>query len=260
MTKAHWKKSVFRAAAFLTALTMLLSAVACSDQKDAAAVSASDKPAIMEMDIDEMPESLIDFLDRFTDLYYSDKGGHDFDCETNYTNLIHCMMLEFPCIDWYTYPVKPLEEKDVTRKKMDPKKWAKGFDNYTVCDEESVKWVVTNIFNVSEDKIPEMQEKYWNEKTLYLYKGKYYMPVGHLGTSYLRYELVSVKREGKRYYVDYNAYVNGYEMEMHESDGLLSGSFTAELELKNVDGKDYWSIYKAKQTKSSEDESSKKGE
>ena len=40
MTKTHWKKSVFRAAAFLTALTMLLSAVACSDQKDAAAVSA----------------------------------------------------------------------------------------------------------------------------------------------------------------------------------------------------------------------------
>ena len=242
------KKTLSRTVALLTSLVLLFSTAACSDKKDDSPVSKSDKPAIVEMDIDEMPDSLIDFLDRFTDLYYSDKGGHDFDCETNYTNLIHCMMLEFPCIDWYTYPVKPLEEKDVTRKKTDPKKWAKGFDNYTVCDEESVKWIVTNIFNVSEDKIPEMREKYLKEKTLYLYKGKYYMPVGHIGTSYLRYELVSVRLEGKRYYVDYNAYVNGDEMGMPESDGLLSGSFTAELELKNVDGKDYWSLYKTTET------------
>lgn len=242
------KKTLSRTVALLTSLVLLFSTAACSDKKDDSPVSKSDKPAIVEMDIDEMPDSLIDFLDRFTDLYYSDKGGHDFDCETNYTNLIPCMMLEFPCIDWYTYPVKPLEEKDVTRKKTDPKKWAKGFDNYTVCDEESVKWIVTNIFNVSEDKIPEMREKYLKEKTLYLYKGKYYMPVGHIGTSYLRYELVSVRLEGKRYYVDYNAYVNGDEMGMPESDGLLSGSFTAELELKNVDGKDYWSLYKTTET------------
>ena len=242
------KKTLSRTVALLTSLVLLFSTAACSDKKDDSPVSKSDKPAIVEMDIDEMPDSLIDFLDRFSDLYYSDKGGHDFDCETNYTNLIPCMMLEFPCIDWYTYPVKPLEEKDVTRKKTDPKKWAKGFDNYTVCDEESVKWIVTNIFNVSEDKIPEMREKYLKEKTLYLYKGKYYMPVGHIGTSYLRYELVSVRLEGKRYYVDYNAYVNGDEMGMPESDGLLSGSFTAELELKNVDGKDYWSLYKTTET------------
>ncbi len=242
------KKTLSRTVALLTSLVLLFSTAACSDKKDDSPVSKSDKPAIVEMDIDEMPDSLIDFLDRFTDLYYSDKGGHDFDCETNYTNLIPCMMLEFPCIDWYTYPVKPLEEKDVTRKKTDPKKWAKGFDNYTVCDDESVKWIVTNIFNVSEDKIPEMREKYLKEKTLYLYKGKYYMPVGHIGTSYLRYELVSVRLEGKRYYVDYNAYVNGDEMGMPESDGLLSGSFTAELELKNVDGKDYWSLYKTTET------------
>ena len=242
------KKTLSRTVALLTSLVLLFSTAACSDKKDDSPVSKSDKPAIVEMDIDEMPDSLIDFLDRFTDLYYSDKVGHDFDCETNYTNLIPCMMLEFPCIDWYTYPVKPLEEKDVTRKKTDPKKWAKGFDNYTVCDEESVKWIVTNIFNVSEDKIPEMREKYLKEKTLYLYKGKYYMPVGHIGTSYLRYELVSVRLEGKRYYVDYNAYVNGDEMGMPESDGLLSGSFTAELELKNVDGKDYWSLYKTTET------------
>ena len=248
MTKANLKKTVLRAAAFLTALTMLLSAVACSDKKDNSSVSKSDKPAIVEMDIEEMPDSLIEFLERFTDLYYGDEGGRDFDCETNYSNLIHCMMLEFPCIDWYAYPVKPLEEKDVTRKKMDPKKWAKGFDNYTVCDEESVKWIVTNIFNVSEDKIPDMREKYLKDKTLYLYKGKYYLPVGHLGTTYLRYELVSVKREGKRYYVDYNAYVNGDEMGMPDSDGLLSASYTAELELKNVDGKDYWSLYKVTET------------
>lgn len=242
------KKTLSRTVALLTSLVLLFSTAACSDKKDDSPVSKSDKPAIVEMDIDEMPDSLIDFLDRFSDLYYSDKGGHDFDCETNYTNLIPCMMLEFPCIDWYTYPVKPLEEKDVTRKKTDPKKWAKGFDNYTVCDDESVKWIVTNIFNVSEDKIPEMREKYLKEKTLYLYKGKYYMPVGHIGTSYLRYELVSVRLEGKRYYVDYNAYVNGDEMGMPESDGLLSGSFTAELELKNVDGKDYWSLYKTTET------------
>ena len=235
MTKANLKKTVLRAAAFLTALTMLLSAVACSDKKDNSSVSKSDKPAIVEMDIEEMPDSLIEFLERFTDLYYGDEGGRDFDCETNYSILIHCMMLEFPCIDWYAYPVKPLEEKDVTRKKMDPKKWAKGFDNYTVCDEESVKWIVTNIFNVSEDKIPDMREKYLKDKTLYLYKGKYYLPV-------------SVKREGKRYYVDYNAYVNGDEMGMPDSDGLLSASYTAELELKNVDGKDYWSLYKVTET------------
>ena len=123
------KKTLSRTVALLTSLVLLFSTAACSDKKDDSPVSKSDKPAIVEMDIDEMPDSLIDFLDRFTDLYYSDKGGHDFDCETNYTNLIPCMMLEFPCIDWYTYPVKPLEEKDVTRKKTDPKKWAKGFDN-----------------------------------------------------------------------------------------------------------------------------------
>lgn len=248
------KKTLSRTVALLIALVMLFSTAACSDRKDDSLVSKSDKPAVVELKLEEVPESLIAFLERFTDLYYSDKGGNDFDCETNYTSLIHCMMLEFPCIDWLAYPVKPLEEKDVTRKKTDPKKWAKGFDNYTVCDEESVKWIVTNIFNVSEDKIPEMREKYLKEKTLYLYKGKYYMPVGHIGTSYLRYELVSVRLEGKRYYVDYNSYIDEEFGYVPEGESSFSGSYTAELELKNIDGKDYWSLYKAIQTKQAEND------
>ena len=33
-----------------------------------------------------------------------------------------------------------------------------------------------------------------------------------------------------------------------------SGSFTAELELKNIDGKDYWSLYKVTETTKNKEE------
>ena len=246
------KKTLSCTVALFTALVIFFSTAACSDKKDNSPVSKSDQPAIVEMNIEEMPESLIDFLSRFTDWCYSEKGGFSFDCENDYSCLMQCVMQEPSCVGWMNYPVKQPEGVDYN-KKHDPKKWAKLSGYYLVYDQESVKWIITNIFNISEEKIPEMVKRGEKEKIFYASKGKYYRPMGGLGDPFTQYGLVSVKREGKRYYVDYNVYSVDYEMDMSESK-QYSGSFTAELELKNIDGKDYWSLYKVTETTKNKEE------
>ena len=119
------KKTLSRTVALFTALVIFFSTAACSDKKDNSPVSKSDKPAIVEMNIEEMPESLIDFLSRFTDWCYSEKGGFSFDCENDYSHIMGCIMFSPSCIDWSIYPVTQPEWYDYYYDKPDPKKWAK---------------------------------------------------------------------------------------------------------------------------------------
>ena len=221
-----------------------VSLIADDASTDGGNVYLKKPPEIVELDVKDMPESLVDFLDRFTDGCYL-----PFDCENDYSHIMGCIMFSPSCIDWSIYPVTQPEWYDYYYDKPDPKKWAKQTGDYFVYDQESVKWVVTNIFNVSEEKIQEMNQ---NAENYYLQKGRYYHPQGGVGDTFTRFELVAVKFDGKRYYVDYNAVTDGIVLGMPEWDGEFQASYTAELELKTIDGKEYWSIYKAKQTASAE--------
>ena len=241
------KKNVFlRIAAFLTAAVMLLSSVACS--QDTPEVSSDD--TFTELKIDELDKDMTEFLTRFTDWYYLDEGQKlAYDSKKagdGSTNILRSILGDAGCVDWSKYPVT--QPKEVyNEKKLDPKKWAKESGGaYMIFNSKDADWLAINLFNVTEKDIEAMRAQGEENKWFYLKGGKYYKTIGGVGDPMTEYIFDSAKTDGTVYYVSYSCYFNNGE------ERSFNGTYSAEVQQKTVDGKDYWTLNKFEQTSSAE--------
>ena len=241
-----------RILALLAALTMLFSVASCSgednDPQDEN-ISGSD---FGETEIEEMPDSLSSFLEFFSDWYVrSGNRKNYYDCAKageGDTNILCAIVNNPPCVSWNSYPVKEYDEI-WEGKEYDPKKWAKKTNgSYFVFDQKSADWVAKNIFNVTDSDIKAMRKQAEKNKWFYLHKGSYYVTVGGIGDPPTVYKFISCKTDEKKYLVDYDCYY----FDDDPQKGEFVASYSAELELKNIDGDYYWSLYQFKTIKKGE--------
>lgn len=245
----HQNKRI-RVAAFVTAAFMLLTAVSCGkDKKDTSSDTAVSHSDFTQMDVEEMPDSLSGFLEFFADWYVRNGGQKDYydagKAGEGDTNILSCIVNNPPCVSWNSYPVKEYEEV-WGDKKTDPKNWSKTtYGCYFIFDQKSADWVAKNIFNVTDKDIEAMRRQGEENKWFYLHKGNYYVTVGGIGDPPTVYSFLSCQTDGKKYLVDYDCYYFDDDPEK----GEFVASYSAELELKNIDGSYYWSLYKFETTK-----------
>jgi hypothetical protein len=235
-----------RTAALVLAVVMLLSAAACNQETPD--VSSEDSLTVLK--VDELDQDMIDFLTRFTDWYEVEEGqkpAYDNEKAGNgSTNILRSILGDAGCADWSKYPVS--EPKDVyNNKKLDPKKWAKESGGaYKVFDSKGADWIAVNIFNATEKDIEAMRTQGEENKWFYLKGSKYYKVIGGVGDPLTEYQFDSAKTDGTVYYVNYSCYFNNGE------ERSLNGSYSAEVQQKTVDEKQYWTLNKFEQTSDGE--------
>ena len=237
------KANLLRLAAVLTATVMLLSASSCGDAKTSDLISDTDS-SLTQIPEKEIPETLVKFLSTFSDWYITEEGTQpQFDSASagdGTTNILRSIVGNMPCVEWEQYPVAKYEEV-WDGKRLDPKKWAKATGGcYMVFDSEDADWIAVNIFNVSQDDLDAMRRQGQKEKWFYRDKGKYYTPAGGVGDPLTEYRLSSVKTDGTKYYVTYESRFLYDEPENADYDV----SYNAELAVRTIDGKDYWTLYR----------------
>lgn len=129
-------------------------------------------------------------------------------------------------------------------------------------DKESVYWIAQNIFNMSKSAIDDLIENELirnrnnNIKTIddiFVAKGsdgkdKYYRVIGGLGTMIPTIDLTWIKTDGKKYYFKYDSYSIPTESIFQYIPGTLvsecDSNQYAIMEKKQIDGKEYWTVYK----------------
>ncbi|MBE6740802.1 MAG: sigma-70 family RNA polymerase sigma factor [Ruminococcaceae bacterium] len=126
-------------------------------------------------------------------------------------------------------------------------------------DKESVYWVAENIFNLDEKTVTSQIEERINDgddntlNDFYEGKGsdgkdKYYIVAGGVGGPGFTADITWVKTDGEKYYILYDLYgygdLNLKNYNGEYSNNELGDSYYSVMELKNIDGREYWSIYK----------------
>ena len=241
------KANLLRVTALLIAAVMLLSASSCGNGKPSDIVSGTDS-SLTQLPEEDIPETLVKFLSTFSDWYITEEGTQpQFDSASagdGTTNILRSIVGNMPCVDWESYPVQMYEDFWDT-KNLDPKKWAKNTGGcYMAFDQAGAEWIAVNIFNVTDEDIAAMREQGEKNEWFYLSGEKYYVPSGGVGDPLTDYKINSVKTDGKKYFVDYQSWFLFDDPDNRD----FNASYYAELTLKNIDGKEYWSLCKFAQT------------
>ena len=245
MQKIHTKivRKLLRGTAWMLAAAMLMiSAASChSGEKP-----ASDEPAKV---LDSREEaSLKAFLVSFVKRYpVSSDGKWEYDCSSAAgaeVNIMACLVTPASCADWTLYSGKT-EEECFFEKSDDPKRWAEETYVYFRYDAGTVDFIAREIFNLTQETIESLTQRGEREGMFYRQEDSYYTVRDDTQESFSEVTLLSEAAVGNRYQVEFEA---DTLLRTDENDELLhiSGRCRAELSLKSVDGREYWSLYSFK--------------
>lgn len=198
------------------------------------------EPELLEIDAQTLPASLSDFLCRF-DYGYSDRmDGREFDsrnCVDVRANLLAQLVCSAPCVDYSLYPVvQPVYHwADGT---ADPHEKTDGAGYYAEFDPEAVRWIAQEIFRLSDGDYAAVLARCINSGTFYLDKNadgeeRYFIPVLYLTAPNALVLYGSARSDGTRYEIEYDYLLRPY---------TYIGSYSAELELREIGGKEYWTL------------------
>ncbi len=109
-----------------------------------------------------------------------------------------------------------------------------GFNSVSV---DGLKWVATNILNIPEADYDKLSAGFERDRC-YIEDGRYYAMIGGIGWEGNTYDIISVKTDGTLYDITYEAY-----FAMAPKTPESTHTYEAKMELKEFDGKKYWSIY-----------------
>ena len=237
-----------RAAAILMAAALLLPAVSCGIINRSGAETADENKNTQSNVLSENSEaeqSLKDFLCRFVRWYpVSSDGKWEYDCSAagnNGCNILARIASPASCADWTVYSDIP-EEDCFVEKSDDPRGWSEETYAYYMYDAQTVEFIAGEIFNVSEGDISTLAQRGESDRLFYKENGKYYTLFEGTLDSYANIDLLSVRYEGSRYIAVFNAKSVGKKGDDDELT-LITGKCRAELELKSIGEKDYWSLY-----------------
>lgn len=246
MQHSFCKRTAVRLAAFGTALTVLLGAASCGVTGGNAGEGKS-AASMTELSPEELPQTLVGFLTTFTDWYIMFNGEtrsyYSANAGDGSTNILWSIVGNMPCVKWEEYPF-PMYELVWDSQRPDPKNWAKSYGGcYMIFDRAGADWIAKNIFNVTGQDIASMVRQGEENGWFYEYGDHYYTPAGGAGYPMTEYTVTKVTTDGRRYYVNYKSVFTA-DAYVPVDDAL----HYAELELKTIDGKEYWSLYKYVQT------------
>ena len=118
---------------------------------------------------------------------------------------------------------------------------------------KDIYWIAENIFNIKTAAIDtllnDLEKK--TDTNVFCDGDTYYVSFGGIGGYDFIPDITWVKTDGKKYYLLYDVYTDlntdggilKYD-ELSSSNDVLKDSFYAVMELKEIEGKEYWSMYK----------------
>ncbi len=179
-----------------------------------------------------------------------DKYENGYDCETVISGSqdLYMMLLGIrKGIDYSRYDVLQSVESwgsknggiDDPRGYLRNSEWeGGGFRSVSV---DGLKWVAINILNIPEDDYDKLSKTFERDEC-YIEDGRYYAMIGGIGWLGLEYEIKSVRTDGTMYYITYDGVPAhyGYDEATMKAE---THTYEAKMELKEFDGKKYWSIY-----------------
>lgn len=183
----------------------------------------------------EAPEELKDFLNNFV-LHYYDSNGHHYDSTTvgssGEKNLLQSIISMPPCINNETYGLTPTQDAN----------------HNMVFDGAKVDWIAKNIFNITDEQIEQCyndmkHEYYWREDTA---DGHNYVTKGLAkGSPFQRIAVKKLEKNGELY----KAHIALYDIDPSNNDSeIFNSAYDATVQLKEIDGGSYWSIYSLTKT------------
>ena len=203
---------------------------------------ATEKKSI---DVSTLPESLADFLNIFDFAYFTEDESREYDC-----NNLEMVFNYFPkrivgnptCVDISLYPGEDFISN--REKYSDPLgMYSKGL-GYVALPKAKTLWIMENVFNISQDEAEAMIKatenedpvfyEYENDGTTYLYNNN----LGGVGGPAFNITYEMAKFDGEKYYIIYNRTLD------NTVEGIEPNKYYAELELKEIDGLEYWSLYR----------------
>lgn len=210
---------------------------------------SKEKGQLKRIDPSELPNQadLTAFLNRY-EYYSSAENGHtDYDQNPKEYNCRH--PLDYPMMDNMFSSLPPLNldlypgvnEDHWDDGTSDPRGWINreeeaGLHNYRKISEKKIDWIATNILNISSKDLKTIKKNAKEGKgKYYLEDGYYYHTIGGAGGPNSTIVYNDVRTDGEKYYIEYT--------EDWGYDDVSDNVYNIVMELKNIDGKDYWSIY-----------------
>lgn len=234
-----------RAAIMMLAAVMLLSAsVSCG--KAANTVSRSAKNDSYVFENEETEKALVSFLDFFSKWYAaSPHGNWKYDsarAADGSGNILACIASSKACADWTLYSEKSFEDRFV-EKANDPRGWALQSNCYYIFDARTVEFIAREIFNVSDSDIETLRVNGELNRLFYKQNENYYTLSDENLRSLVNVSSVDVKPHGDRFTVSFT--LNGVcELNDEGTVRVVYRDCSAEMGLKNIDGREYWSLYR----------------
>lgn len=215
-------------------------------------ISTTEAPkTIREIDPKDMPDDLTEFLQIFNFAYSSgvrNKGTQDavVEEEYDYRNLdniydsfLNCLVGNAVCVDLDKYPGG--KHKEIWDEHDPLKRYE--YSGYIAVPKKKVIWIMKNIFNISEKDVDGMIKAGMKSRTdIYEYdeNGITYLcnRLGGVGGPGYHITYKTVMFDGEKYYFT-------YELRFWEGKpGQYISTYYAEMELKEIDGVKYWSLYR----------------
>ena len=219
-----------------------------SEQTEATTeAQASELVDISVADIPEY-EALEEFFYSF-DTYWDYNGTDNYDCTTaadGNSNILANIIGNPSCVeteekyDVFDFETSWGETVDARGYVEDENsKWyMMGFHSVSTY---GLKWVAQNIFNVSEADFVTLNNQLVDDDTCYIENDRYYYMIGGVGWLPYVFNVHFVKTDGKYYYITYSMDMD--EEYFGDSASDSAAVCEAKMELKNIDGKNYWSMY-----------------
>ena len=125
------------------------------------------------------------------------------------------------------------------------------WSSYTKVNSDKLEWLLIHIFNCSRSDIEKMKDaiKAGQNEDIYYLDGYYYYSIDGFGVDILWPEIINIERKGMRYYVEYELWYQEINDDPDNTEKILFGLYQAEVSLKEIDGKTYWSLYRASEEK-----------
>ena len=232
-----------RTAALFLVSAVILSGVSCEALHGSGDADAARSNVLSG---DETAErSLKEFLSRFVSWYPVSSGGewkYDSSSPKTDCNILACIASPASCADWTLYSSVP-EEDCFVEKSDDPKGWAEETYAYYVYDAQTVEFIAREIFNVSERDIDVLARSGEIDNRFYKEGGMYYTLFEGTFDHFTDIDLISVEKDGNRYNAVFS--VSNIGKKGDEDDlVMITGKCRAELALKNIGGREFWSLYR----------------
>ncbi len=206
----------------------------------------------VEITVADIPEyeALEEFFYQF-DTYSDNNGTDNYDSQTatdGNSNIVESIIGNPSCVmDQGRYDAFDFESS--WGESIDPRGYMEDENSkwymmgYHSVSTYGLKWVAENIFNVSEADFVTLNNQMVNDDTCYIENDRYYYMVGGIGWLSYDFNIHSVKTDGKYYYIVYSMDMDPEMFGEDYVEEYPAAVCEAKMELKNIDGKNYWSMY-----------------